>query len=210
MALPQPALSELLEAFRTGEGVNLIQDAVKLALQELIEAEATQVIDTGRYERTEERRTERNGTRPRVLTTTAGDVQLRISELRKGSFFPSILNPRRRIDQALYAVVMEARTSSIWRSHTLSGELARGLEPLTACLQDRCATNCATPARPGARAEDGRKRNRAGRHTPKHPAPARTGHEKDGPAPTQGLVARGRPAQVCQELTEAAESDPRR
>jgi putative transposase len=108
MALPQPALSELLEAFRTGEGVNLIQDAVKLALQELIEAEATQVIDTGRSERTEERRTERNGTRPRVLTTTVGDVQLRIPELRKGSFFPSILNPRRRIDQALYAVVMEA------------------------------------------------------------------------------------------------------
>src|SRR6478735_1282996 len=35
-------------------------------------------------------------------------------------------------------------------------ELARGLEPLTACLQDRCATNCATPARPGASAADGR------------------------------------------------------
>jgi putative transposase len=108
MALSQSALSELLEAFRTGEGVNLIQDAVKLALQELIELEATQVIGAGRYERTEERRTERNGTRPKVLTTTAGDVQLRIPKLRKGSFFPSILNPRRRIDQALYAVVMEA------------------------------------------------------------------------------------------------------
>jgi putative transposase len=108
MALPQSALSELLEAFRTGEGVNLIQDAVTVALQELIEAEATQVIGAGRYERTEERRTERNGTRPRVLTTTAGDVQLRIPKLRKGTFFPSILNPRRRIDQALYAVVMEA------------------------------------------------------------------------------------------------------
>ena len=53
MALPQSALSELLEAFRTGEGVNLIQDAVTVALQELIEAEATQVIGAGRYERTE-------------------------------------------------------------------------------------------------------------------------------------------------------------
>ena len=108
MALSQSALSELLEAFRTGEGVNLIQDAVKLALQELIEAEASSVIGAGRYERTQDRRTERNGTRPRVLTTTAGDVQLRIPKLRKGSFFPSILEPRRRIDQALYAVVMEA------------------------------------------------------------------------------------------------------
>lgn len=42
------------------------------------------------------------------MTTTAGDVQLRIPKLRKGSFFPSILEPRRRVDQALYAVVMEA------------------------------------------------------------------------------------------------------
>ena len=71
-------LSELLEAFRTGEGMNLIQDAVRLALQELIEAEATSVIGAGRYERSEERKTERNGSRPRKLTTTAGDVQWRI------------------------------------------------------------------------------------------------------------------------------------
>ena len=43
-----------------------------------------------------------------MLTTKAGDVELRIPKLRKGSFFPVILEPRRRIDQALYAVVMEA------------------------------------------------------------------------------------------------------
>jgi putative transposase len=51
--------------------------------------------------------TERNGHRTRSLSTKAGDVDLRIPELRKGSFFPVILEPRRRIDQALYAVVME-------------------------------------------------------------------------------------------------------
>jgi putative transposase len=43
-----------------------------------------------------------------LLATQAGDVELRIPKLRKGSFFPVILEPRRRIDQALYAVVMEA------------------------------------------------------------------------------------------------------
>ena len=52
--------------------------------------------------------TSATGTAPRVLTTKAGDVELAIPKLRKGSFFPSILEPRRRIDQALYAVVMEA------------------------------------------------------------------------------------------------------
>ncbi len=43
-----------------------------------------------------------------MLRTKAGDVELAIPKLRKGSFFSSILEPRRRIDQALYAVVMEA------------------------------------------------------------------------------------------------------
>ena len=113
MAMSQSAVSELLEAFRTGEGVNLIHDAVQAALQDLIEAEATSVVGAGRYERTTERTTQRNGSRPRTLTTTAGDLQLRIPELRKGTFFPSILEPRRRIDQALYAVVMEAYVNGV-------------------------------------------------------------------------------------------------
>jgi putative transposase len=108
MALSQSALSELLEVFRAGEGVDLVRESVRVALQELIEAEAAQVIGAERYERTEERATHRNGHRPRLLTTKAGDVELAIPKLRSGSFFPSILSPRRRIDQALYAVVMEA------------------------------------------------------------------------------------------------------
>ncbi len=48
-----------------------------------------------------------------MLTTKAGDVELRIPKLRKGSFLPIILEPRRRIDQALYAVVMEAYVHGI-------------------------------------------------------------------------------------------------
>jgi putative transposase len=79
----------------------------------LIEAQATQAIGAARYERSEERVTERNGHRPRTLTTKAGDLELAIPKLRKGSFFPSILEPRRRIDQALHAVVMEAYVSGV-------------------------------------------------------------------------------------------------
>jgi transposase-like protein len=82
-------------------------------MQELIEAETTQHIGAGRYERSDSRVTERNGSRPRLLATRAGDVQLRIPKLRKGSFFPVILEPRRRIDQALYAVVMEAYVAGV-------------------------------------------------------------------------------------------------
>jgi putative transposase len=57
--------------------------------------------------------TERNGHRPKTLATKAGDIELGIPKLRKGSFFPSILEPRRRIDQALYAVVMEAYVKGV-------------------------------------------------------------------------------------------------
>jgi putative transposase len=113
MALSESVLSELLDAFRAGEGVELVRDAVRLVMQELIEVEAAEQIGAGRYERSDTRVTERNGSRPRLLTTQAGDVELRIPKLRKGSFFPSIIEPRRRIDQALYAVVMEAYVNGV-------------------------------------------------------------------------------------------------
>ena len=88
MALSQSALSELLDAFRAGEGVDLIRDSVRMVMQELIEVEASERIGAGRYERTDERVTDRNGTRPRLVATQAGDIELRIPKLRKGSFFP--------------------------------------------------------------------------------------------------------------------------
>jgi putative transposase len=113
MALSESAVSELLDAFRAGEGVDLIRESVRLVLRELIELEAAEVIGASRYERCEERTTERNGHRPRLVATQAGDIELGIPKLRKGSFFPAILERRRRIDRALYAVVMEAYVSGV-------------------------------------------------------------------------------------------------
>ena len=113
MALSQSVLSELLDAFRAGEGVDLVRDVVRLVMQELIEVEAAERIGADRYERSDSRITERNGSRPRLLATRAGDVELKIPKLPKGTFFPSILEPRRRIDQALYAVVMEAYVNGV-------------------------------------------------------------------------------------------------
>jgi putative transposase len=59
-------------------------------------------------EHTETRTALRNGHRDKTLTTQAGDLDLAIPKLRSGSFFPSLLERRRRIDQALFAVIMEA------------------------------------------------------------------------------------------------------
>jgi putative transposase len=108
MTLSQSALSELLDAIRAGDGTDVLRDAMTLVLQELIELEASQVIGAARYERTDERTTHRNGSRSRLLSTKAGDVELRVPKLRSGSFLPALLEPRRRIDRALWAVVMEA------------------------------------------------------------------------------------------------------
>ncbi|MEZ4595353.1 MAG: IS256 family transposase [Chloroflexota bacterium] len=108
MTLPQSALSELLDAIRAGDGIDLAREAFRLVAQELIELEAAERIGAGRYERTDERTTHRNGSRTRLLSTKAGDVEPRIPKLREGGFFPALLEPRRRIDRALWAVVMEA------------------------------------------------------------------------------------------------------
>src|SRR6266511_2141696 len=108
MTLSQSALSELLDAIRAGGSADVMRDAMTLVLQQLIELEADQAIGAVRYERSDSRTTHRNGSRSRLLSTKAGDVELRIPKLRTGSFFPALLEPRRRIDRALWAVVMEA------------------------------------------------------------------------------------------------------
>lgn len=108
MTLTDHDLSELLAAIKAGDMTDKIRTSLEWVLQQLIEAEATAFIGAERHERTEGRIAQRNGHRPRVLSTPAGDVELGIPKLRQGSFFPSLLERRRRIDRALYAVVMEA------------------------------------------------------------------------------------------------------
>ena len=98
-------LAPLLDGSTAGE---LIPELVRHGLQQLIELEVAAVLGADRHERSEDRLGYRNGYRPRRLTTQVGDIDLQIPKLRSGSFLPSILEPRRRVDQALYAVVMEA------------------------------------------------------------------------------------------------------
>ena len=101
-------ITELLdgnEDLPRGEAMRRLLEA---SLQELIEAEVTAKIGAGRYERTEQRTTRRNGSRPKQLATGAGTLELAIPKLREGAFFPSLLEPRRRVDQALWSVIAQA------------------------------------------------------------------------------------------------------
>jgi putative transposase len=108
MALDQSALLEVLDALKVADVGDRVRAAAETVYQALIEAELTDLIGAAPHERSAERTNLRNGHRPRILTTTAGDLELRIPKLRTGSFFPSLLERRRRVDQALFAVVMEA------------------------------------------------------------------------------------------------------
>ena len=134
MALSQFDVSELLGALRAGDGVDLIRDLVRVVLQELVEAEAAEAIGAGRYERSGERVTERNGHRSKTLSTKGGDVEIAIPKLRKGSYFPSFLEPRRRIDQALYAVVMETYVKGVSTRSVDDLVAALGVSPTRSCI----------------------------------------------------------------------------
>lgn len=96
MTLDQSALLEVLDALKAADVNDRVRQAAETIYQALIEAELTAVIGAAPHQRSETRVAQRNGHRPRTLTTTAGDLDLRIPKLRSGSFFPSLLERRRR------------------------------------------------------------------------------------------------------------------
>ena len=99
---------DLLAHLGDGDSKDLFRTLLERGMQELIDAELTATIGAELHERTDTRTNQRNGGRERTLSTPAGDIELRIPKLRVGSFFPSLLEPRRRVDQALWAVIITA------------------------------------------------------------------------------------------------------
>src|SRR5437764_14512867 len=141
MTLDQSALLEVLDALRAAEVGDRVRQAAETIYQALIEAELTSVIGAAPYERTDVRVAQRNGHRPRTLTTPAGDLELRIPKLRTGSFFPSLLERRRRVDQALFAVVMEAYLHGV--STRKVDDLVRALGADTGISKSEVSRICA-------------------------------------------------------------------
>ena len=113
MALDDSALLEMIEMLRTADGGELMRRLLGGMLQAVVDAEATAHIGAGVHERSDARTTQRNGTRDKLVTTAAGDLTVKIPKVRTGSFFPALLAPRRRIDVALHAVVMQAYVEGV-------------------------------------------------------------------------------------------------
>jgi transposase-like protein len=95
------------------DDVDALQEGVKILAQALMEAEVSGQIGADLYERSSERVAHRNGYRTQTWDTRLGTIELRIPKITRGSYFPSLLEPRRRIEKALYAVVTEAYVKGI-------------------------------------------------------------------------------------------------
>jgi transposase-like protein len=107
-------LADVVASGLAGELGDFVREAVELVARELMEAEIAQRVGAERGEVSAERTTHRNGYRPRLWETRVGEVELAIPRVRSGpSYFPSFLEPRRRSEQALVAVVLEAYVNGV-------------------------------------------------------------------------------------------------
>ena len=102
------SVQELVGKVLAEEHADVLRQAVVWLAEELMEAEVSQAAGAGYGERNPERAARRNGYRQRAWDTRVGSIELAIPRLRQGSYFPSFLEPRRRSEQALVAVVQEA------------------------------------------------------------------------------------------------------
>lgn len=108
MANLRMTLLDLLNKDEQVADPSFLRDGVRLLAQELMDHEVTQLVGAGLHERSDGRTTYRNGYREREWDTRVGTVDLQIPKMREGSYFPSLLEPRRRHERALLAVVQEA------------------------------------------------------------------------------------------------------
>lgn len=103
------AIEEVVRKVLLEDHADVVRESVCWVAQQLMESEVSELVGAELGERRpEDRATHRNGYRARRWDTRAGEIELRIPKLRQGSYFPSFLQPRKRSEQALVAVVQQA------------------------------------------------------------------------------------------------------
>jgi transposase-like protein len=105
--------AQVVDKLMGSEHADVVRESVAWVVAELMEAEVAGQIGAELGEIAPERVTHRNGYRPRAWQTRAGEIELAIPKLRSGSYFPSFLEPRKRSEQALVAVVQEAYVNGV-------------------------------------------------------------------------------------------------
>ena len=107
------ALTELLRKAELDGDADFLREGARVLAEALMELEVAQHLGAERYERSPERAGLRNGYRERAWDTRVGTIELRVPRVRDGGFFPSLLEPRRRAERALLAVVQEAYVQGV-------------------------------------------------------------------------------------------------
>lgn len=105
--------SEYLNKVGVDPNGDFLREGLRLLAQLTMELEVSKQIGAGKYERTGSRTTQRNGYRDRDWDTRVGSLTLQIPKLRQGSYFPSLLEPRRRVERALLNVVQQAYVAGV-------------------------------------------------------------------------------------------------
>jgi len=113
MAKNSVPLLEYLSKMALEADADFLREGIVVLTRALMELEASQQVGADRYERSKERRTQRNGYRERTWETRVGEIPLRIPKLREGTYYPSFLEPRRPAEQALLGVVQEAYVQGV-------------------------------------------------------------------------------------------------
>ena len=107
------ALLDLLRKAELERDADFLREGVRVLAQALMELEVSQHLGAERHERPPERTGQRNGYRERQWDTRGGTIELRVPRVRDGSVFPSLLEPRKRAERALVAVVQEAYVQGV-------------------------------------------------------------------------------------------------
>ena len=114
MADDSMSLLETLRKVSADGDVDVLREGVRLLAQAIMEAEVSELTGVAKGERNPEQRlTHRNGYRDRRWDTRVGTIDLAVPRVRDGSYFPSLLEPRRRAERALLAVVQEAYVAGV-------------------------------------------------------------------------------------------------
>src|ERR687897_2825690 len=95
------------------DDVDALREGVRVLAQAVMETEVSSQIGAAPYERSSERLGYRNGYRTRRWDTRVGTIELKIPKVTAGAYFPSLLEPRRRAEKALHAVVVEAYVKGV-------------------------------------------------------------------------------------------------
>jgi putative transposase len=108
MAKPRMDLTAFVGKLLEEQDGDVLREGIRVLAQALMETEVAGLIGAERHERTGDRTAYRNGSRVRTWDTRVGTIELDIPKIRPGTYFPSLLQPRRRAEHALLAVVQEA------------------------------------------------------------------------------------------------------